>query len=188
MKYNELYTRNTAPDFWDNDDNVSNCNCGSFALNLTSWFAPYLYDGAGKDFGEEDERFFLEDREWLMCDMLTNGCDKYEIMDCITERDWEFILKACPWLEPIRYEQISDDDRVIAYRLMFDDYGGSSCFDPEEDTDFHFRVLIDGKWWEKNGSGPIHLCEIDEDIEEPWKCGEWVYDGCIKYARFKEAV
>jgi hypothetical protein len=105
-------------------------------------------------------------------------------MEIILERDWEFILKTCPWIRPISKENIDPKDRVIAYRLMMEEVEPKE-FDPDLNTDFHFRVLIDGEWWEKNGEGPIHLCDSFTD-ESPWENGSLVYDSLIKYAKFKE--
>jgi hypothetical protein len=105
-------------------------------------------------------------------------------MDIILERDWQFILMTCPWLVPIQREDIDEKDRVIAYRLMLEDVDPEE-FDPDVNTDFHFRVLIDGEWWEKNGSGAVRYCGDFVD-EEPWSCVTWSYDSNIKYAKFKE--
>jgi hypothetical protein len=91
---------------------------------------------------------------------------------------------TCPWLIPIQREDINDKDRIIAYRLMLEDVEPTE-FDPDVNTDFHFRVCIDGEWWEKNGSSIIRYCGDFAD-ESPWHCETWAYDSNIKYAKFRE--
>ena len=112
---------------------------------------------------------------------------KEEIMASLIERDFEFILKTCPWLVPIDEDEISENDRVIAYRLSMEIPDEREEFDMDEDTDFHFRLFINGEWWEKNGASPIHkVAEPDTDI---WEVDEWlIYDGEIRYAKFREEI
>ena len=187
MKYNELYKRNSNPDFWDTDEAENWCNCGSFALNLTTWFAPYLDESEIDDMDDIDAYQYSDnERGQLMEELLLEGYDRDDVMDIILERDWQFILMTCPWLVPIQREDIDKKDRVIAYRLMLEDVEPTE-FDPDANTDFHFRVLIDGEWWEKNGSGAVRYCGDFAD-EEPWRCETWVYDSNIKYAKFREEV
>jgi hypothetical protein len=46
--------------------------------------------------------------------------------------------------------------------------------------------LKNGEWWEKNGAGPVHKVEEDEDEDGAWNVDDWlVYSGPIKYARFR---
>ena len=183
MKYNELYMRNTRPDFWEDDSNIYRCNCGSFALNLTTWFAPYLYESEIEDMDDDDAFMYGDnEREHYFKDLLEEGYDREDVMASVIEKDWEFILKTCPFLKPIRADEINDTDRIIAYRLMLEEVDAED-FDTEIHTDFHFRVCIDGEWWEKNGSGPIHSCGRFAD-ESPWHCADWVYDSEVKYAKF----
>lgn len=185
MSLKNLYERNTSPTFWGEEENLDNCNCGSFALDLTSWFAPYLEDWESA--GEEDECYLGSTRDEMMSSMAEYGCDAEEIMATIIETDWQFILEVCPWLEPITVNDIRPEDRVIAYRLYINT-DDSDDFDPDRDTDFHFRVMIDGVWWEKNGAGPIHrVSEVYDGFEEePWIIHSGlIYSGPIKYARFR---
>lgn len=186
MELDKLYTRNTQSKFWDDNKESYHLNCGSFALGVESWYCPYLED----DDELEDELWqysSTERRDWME-ELVSDGHELVDIMEDVIERDFEFILKTCPWLEPITREQISYEDRVIAYRLCIEIPNERDEFDCDECTDFHFRVLINGEWWEKNGGGPIHYVG-DEIDEEPWEVDDWlVYSGPIKYARFKEAV
>jgi hypothetical protein len=179
--------RNTRPDFWKTDKAEKSCNCGSFALNLTTWFAPYLDESEIDDMDDVDAYQYSDnEREHLIEELLWEGYDREDIMDIILERDWQFILMTCPWLVPIQRDDIDEKDRVIAYRLMLEETEPDE-FDADLHTDFHFRVLIDGKWWEKNGNGPIHTCGDFAD-EAPWHCETWMYDSGIKYAKFREGV
>ena len=122
-----------------------------------------------------------------MEELAREGYTAEEIMEAVIEKDFEFILKTCPWLSPIDEDEIDPKDRVIAYRLSIDMPEDKDEFDADDDTDFHFRVLLDGKWWEKNGGGPVHQV-VDPD-EEIWEVDEWLkYEGPIKYAKFRREL
>lgn len=183
MTIDTLYKRNSNPTLFY--DRPGDTNCGSFALNVTEWYTPYIID----NIGEDDELWQYEEQEraqWAY-DLFQEGYTAMEVMEAITSRDFEFILKSCPWLVPIREDEIDMRDRVIAYRLSIPEPVCIEDFDMEDDTDFHFRVLIDGEWWEKNGAGPVHKVEHPED--EVWEVDEWlIYNGPIRYAKFLEGV
>ena len=42
MQIDQLYIRNSDPALFEKDP--INTNCGSFALNVTEWYSPYLID------------------------------------------------------------------------------------------------------------------------------------------------
>ena len=181
---NQLYARNRDANFWDKDR--TNCNCGSFALNLTTWFTPYL------DNELEEERmpecdYTEEARDCFIEDCLDEGLSEEEIIEELIEKDWEFILAVCPFLRPIKLKDARPGDRVIAYRLMLrteEDSWGDRYI---SDQDFHFRVRIDGYWFEKCGSNSVVILrrgaeEGDWDYPSTHLC----YTGPIKYAKFVE--
>ena len=179
MNLSTLYKRNNNPGlFYDEPDET---NCGSFALNVTEWYYPYITsDSDSEDLWKYEE---YERENWAR-DLLMEGYSREEVMEDITERDFEFILKTCPWLVPIDESEIDTKDRVIAYRLSLEVPDDLDDFDMDDSSDFHFRVLIDGEWWEKNGAGPVHRVEQMNDI---WEVDDWlVYDGPIRYAKFVE--
>ena len=184
MELDKLYKRNSNPSLFD--EKPDDTNCGSFALNVTKWYTPYLTDDTYNDDAlcqyEEYER-----ERWVI-DMLSEGYSREEIMEAVTERDFEFILKTCPWLKSIDESEIDENDRVIAYRLSMEQPPDDpEEFDMDEYGDFHFRVMIDGEWWEKNGAGPVHL--IEDPDADVWEVEDWlVYDGPIKYAKFVEGL
>lgn len=163
------YTRNTDPFFWNT--NRKSCNCGSFALNVTSWFCPY----------DNDDEYTDKYRSSLIQEMFDEGFSKESIIDNILELDQEAILKACPWLEPVLLEETSIEDRVVSYRLYLDD----DDFFGNIDDDYHFRVRINGFWFEKCGEDPIRFLGTAAD-EEPWQVSHYlIYDSDVKYFRFK---
>ena len=183
MELNTLYNRNTQPKFWEENKESHSLNCGSFALGVDTWFCPYIED----DDELEDSLWMYsgtERRNWIE-ELVYEGHELEDIMVDVIDRDFEFILKTCPWLEPIDVEDITDKDRVIAYRLSMEIPECRDEFDCDEYMDFHFRVLLDGEWWEKNGGAPVHyVCDYID--EEPWVVEDWiVYSGPIRYARFK---
>ena len=184
MQLETMYTKNIQPKFWAENKNNCRLNCGSFALGVDSWYSPYIDDDDDLD-ADMWEYSYSDRKEWIE-DMVYEGYDLYEIIEYVVERDFEFILKTCPWLEPIQKEDISNEDRVIAYRISLNIPEERLEFDADEDMDFHFRVQINGEWWEKNGSGSAHFVSNEID-EEPWEnCEFLIYDGAIKYARFRK--
>lgn len=182
MQIDQLYIRNSDPTLFEK--NPTNTNCGSFALNVTEWYSPYLIDDVYIDDIDLSDYTEMDRNSWAY-ELVQEGYSVQEIMEYLIDKDWEFILKSCPWLVPIRKEEINPADRVIAYRLSLELPNELSDFDLEENGDFHFRVMIDGEWWEKNGGGPVR--KVEEMNEEPWEAAEWlVYTGPIKYAKFRE--
>lgn len=177
MELNKLYKRNTNPKLYEEDEYGT--NCGSFALGVEGWYCPYIEDD---DVDDELWQYTEYERLHWIEELVYEGHDREDIMLDIIEKDFEFVLKTCPWLEPIDEEEINDTDRIIAYRLSMEIPGERGEFDADEDMDFHFRVMIDGEWWEKNGATAIHKVE-DPDV---WEVDDWlVYDGPIRYARFR---
>lgn len=180
-KLNELYKRNSNPALFEEEP--SETNCGSFALNVTEWYTPYITE----DIDEDDEMWQFEEYErerWIM-ELLADGWSREDVMETVIDRDFEFILMTCPWLVPISEDEIDEQDRVIAYRLSMTVPDEVDDFDADACMDFHFRVLIDGEWWEKNGAGMVH--KVDYPDEDIWEVEEWlIYDGPIKYAKFKK--
>ena len=164
------YTLNKNTDFWKTHHD--GCNCGSFALNTTTWFSPY---GIG-DYTDEKRTSIIEEMMW-------EGYSREDIMDIILDMDVEAILEGCPWLESITLDEATAADRVVSYRLSFDE-DAFEC--GEIDEDFHFRVRINGFWFEKCGSEPIRFCGIYKE-EEIWKSSySLVYDSDVRYFRFKQ--
>ena len=164
------YTQNTNPQFWSNLH--TECNCGSFALDVTSWFTPY----------DNNDDYTNEMRNALIQEMYDEGYSKDDILDTVLELDKAEILEECPWLEVISLEEAEPQDRVIAYRLYID---SDSLDCGELDDDYHFRVRINGFWFEKCGQDPIRFCGAAAD-EEPWETRYLVYDSDIIYFRFKK--
>lgn len=179
MDLKKLYKRNTNPELYMEEEGEQ--NCGSFALGIDGWYTPYIIE----DVDEDDAlwKFQEYEREHWVMELLADGWSREEIMEDITERDFEFILKTCPWLVPIDEDEIDKNDRIIAYRLSLEIPDNPEDFDMDDYGDFHFRVLIDGEWWEKNGAGPVH--KVEDPDNEVWNVDDWIiYDGPIKYAKF----
>ena len=177
MELNKLYKRNSNPKLYE--ENVYGTNCGSFALGVEGWYCPYIED----DNVDDDLWPYTEYERinWIE-ELVREGHDREEIMEDIIDRDFDFILMTCPWLIPIDEDEIDKKDRVIAYRLSMEIPNEREEFDADEYMDFHFRVMIDGEWWEKNGATEVHR------VEDPssWEVDDWlVYDGSIRYAKFR---
>ena len=181
MKFREIYERNDKPDFWDTHH--EECNCGSYALNLTSWFAPYLNEDEIDEYDENDAICFsCFERDGRVIAAIKRGETREDILEEAIQWDWEFILKSCPWLVPTNLAAVAPEDTIIAYRLYMSDDELWTAEEIVEDMDFHFRVRRGGVWYEKCGSSKVKELG-DIDIEEPWECGAITYDGPIRYAK-----
>ena len=151
-------------------EKIRQYNCGSFALNTTDWYCP---------FNEEEENNRLS----LIREMYDEGFSREAILESLLEIDQEFILDSCPWIEPIFLSEAKADDRLIAYRLFLD---RDMLEAGEVDEDYHFRVRINGFWFEKCGEEEVRFCGTVAD-EQPWKTTSYlVYDSDVKYFRFKK--
>jgi hypothetical protein len=174
-----LYKRNSNPKLYE--ENVHGTNCGSFALGVEGWYCPYIEtDDVDDEFWQYTE---YERGNWIE-ELVQDGHNRKEIMEDVIDRDFEFILMTCPWLVPIDKDEIDGKDRVIAYRLSMEIPSEREEFDVDECMDFHFRVMIDGEWWEKCGATAVQ--KVLYPNYEEWEIDDWlVYDGPIRYAKFR---
>lgn len=143
-------TYNRDPKYWETKR--TNCNCMAFALNAIGWLVPYE---------DDDERFYGA------LDLLYEGVSVEDVMETFLEQDLDYLLSNFPELVQVDYETAMaapSSTRVIAYRvgLVYDD-----DLPDEMDTDFHFKVRIDGRWRDKMGTGPVEDCALISD--EPWE-------------------
>ena len=170
MSQQRFYIPNRNPKFWHKKR--PEYNCGAFALNTPSWVAPF----------DNDDHYTEEARQNLIKEMMDEGFDRKTIMETVMIMDQESLLAACPWIEPVLPEEIRPEDRIVAYRLCLDE----DAFEAGEiDDDYHFRVRINGFWFEKCGRDPIRFCGLKAD-EEPWRTTPYLlYDSEVKYFRFK---
>ena len=138
-------------------------NCGGFALSVYDWVCPYIQtdDDDANDCHEGE--YTDAEREMLMQIMLANGWSREEIEEEILQKDVNFLLNQYPFLTPVNLSDCALDDTVVAYRIFIEPDTDSYFID---DTDFHFKVRINGFWFEKLGSDVIHLCQLDDD--KPW--------------------
>lgn len=161
----------------------STLNCGSYALDVDTWFHPY------SNWDEDDERepwdvWTYDEREDDVKYYYEQGCSETEIYEYIMEKDADEILRQCPWLRQCDPETCDDGRRLIAYRIGIDweAYEQDDYFD----TDFHFRLRENGVWKEKNGSGAVHRVYDAENFDEPWEASAMTYDSPIIYFCFRE--
>ena len=170
MSVRKFFIRNHNPKFWRKER--TDCNCGAFALDTPTWVSPY----------DLDEQYTEQARQDLIQEMMDEGFDRETIMETILLADQEALLSACHWIEPVLKEEIQPQDRVIAYRLMLE---SDAFHEGEIDDDYHFRVRINGFWFEKCGQDPIRFCGTCAD-ESPWQVTPYlVYDSEVIYFRFK---
>lgn len=141
-----------------NQDNTyqSEYNCGGYALRTFSWFYP---DDAGTGFD-------WAEREDVIQEMICDGYDDEDIYEVILNRDVEYMLKVLPTLsiykgDPKTYQE-KEGEELIAYRIYINT-------EEDDDNDFHFMVLRNGHWREKNGNQNIKFCL------PPWRGSVWSY-------------
>lgn len=119
--------------------------------------------------------------------MYYEGFGREEIMEVVLQKDQEEILRACPWIEPILPNEIQPEDRIIAYRIgieFCDTIWSENCFD----DDFHFRLKINGLWFEKNGEDEVKLC-AEQDVTKIWHGDQYlIYDSDIIYFKVVEEI
>lgn len=119
----------------------------------------------------------------MIRDMYEEGFSKEAIMEAIMVLDQESLLRSCSWIEPVLPEEISPNDRIVAYRLFLDETALEFGIVEE---DYHFRVRINGFWFEKCGHDPIRFCGTELE-EGPWITTPFlIYDSDVCYFRFKE--
>ena len=157
------YSKNNDPRYWEGVRTES--NCGSYALNVIEWVAPYGYS---EDYGDFD-------RDAIMWDIYEETRDEEYTADIILERDWEELLHMFPCLRPVALCETTPDDVVVAYRV------GVHYEESEDnlDHDFHFRLRENGVWSEKCGRRMVQLCDEDD----PWELDDgFTYNSRIMYA------
>lgn len=145
------FVKNTDPGFWEQD--LPWCNCGGLAFNIKTWYSPEwkYHEVLPPEFFDIDE---YAEHLWL------EGYETWEIANQIQGIYLEGILED--FGDKVRV--LNDDggwdsdEELIAFRVRSGYYDG----DYTADVDFHFKVLRDGIWIEKNGSNDVHTCDEDE--------------------------
>ena len=139
------YTRNRDLNYYET--NRGRANCGSYALRLNEWYDPEEYV----------ENLVDNTYDWIE-NLYISGYADWEIATYYGERLLEGMLKEFDGeLEPCVGDIIDDDNveliALCAWCIYDEDYGS--------DWDFHFKVYRNGKWMEKNGTGPVMQCDED---------------------------
>lgn len=163
MKYN------TDKHFWEKKR--PNCNCGSFAFDLDSWYTPGSLSGDKDDDDEDTIYDFIEDL--YECghneDSIANKLLQryaHKVAEDFGDSVYGFTLKE---IDPYK---LDDDEELIALRA------GVSIQDDrylDLDYDFHFKVFRDNRWYEKQGATEVHVCLLDV-----W-CGSMEYNSVTAY-------
>lgn len=169
--YNIKGTRNS-----DNTDKYE-YNCGGYALNTFSWYEPYDID--------------IDDIEDEIAEYIDKGLSKQEIYEILLDRFTSKLLSEFDNLRLIKdNSEVKEDERLVYFRYFYelvsdfdDNWQGTEDSYDYIHSDFHFRFYEDGHWYEKNGSGPIHTCDGDENDGPVWFCGVNLYDSpIVKFA------
>lgn len=140
------YTRNSDLTYYETHRHEA--NCGSYALRLNEW---YDLD----EYFEDTTGYYID--EWI-AEKSEEGYADYEISTMYGEiliqgilEEFEGELELCNGWPPK-----TDNVELIAFSTYC--YANSSKY---SDYDYHFKVLRDGKWMEKCGSGPVEECTED---------------------------
>lgn len=158
-------------------------NCGGLALRTYTWVTPY-YE-VDEDKPEGQEWYTQEAREeWIEYLAKCKFSDE-EIEDMVAESDAAHLLLKFDFLEKIDYTDITKDGRYIAYRVfVITDTGDGSIYD----TDFHFKVCINGFWYEKLGDGRVRLCDLDPGDAWDYPDSDLCYTSRIIYFRDRRGI
>ena len=149
-------------------------------MGVYDWILPY-------DRGDE------EDEEDARCDFVYNKNQEgdytnTDLANMLLEEDIEYLLETYEDLidNLDSLEEADDDDIVIAYRVcVYNNVDWFDCCDVV--TDFHFKLRVDGQWYEKQGGAPVHECDLKPD--EFWYIpgdDEIEYNSDIHYFRRKK--
>ena len=140
------YTVNSDPTYYNQFNGKA--NCGSFALRLKEWYDPEV------EFIDE----VGDISDWIRDMIEESDYTEYELSeiysDCLVKRilyDFEGEIEHCEGYPPE-----TDDKELIAfstYCLYDGEYGLS---------DFHFKVLRDGVWQEKQGTNTPQICDEND--------------------------
>jgi len=150
--------KNTNPNLWNEESKLSRYNCGSLAFDVSIWYSPeWILEEKFEDIAYVDE---LAERMW------EKEFFPEEIADIYANLYLEAIL--IDFKDEVSVydssKSIKEDEELIAFRVGSGEINEDGYY--ESDIDFHFKVFRNGKWIEKNGSGDVHNCEVDD----------WIYD------------
>lgn len=150
-------------------------NCGGFALKRNEWVTPYDRFNSTKNGWTAWNR-----DKWLMGYVYQHK-DRRQVMRELITKDTNYLLTTYPELTQVKFDDCSISDRLIAYRVSL----------PEDlthfnvnDVDFHFRVRIRGRWYEKPGADEVARCT--DAVFAPWVSeeDELVYDSPIVFFKY----
>ena len=91
--------------------------------------------------------YALNIKEWYDNELYENYADIEDWVDCLLYEGYEL-------REVTSIDDCAQNEEIIAFRTYVD-------LDFYEDFDFHFKVLRNGEWSEKNGNGPVHTCTLE---------------------------
>ena len=155
-------------------------NCGGFALKTFNWLTPYT-----DEVDDDNDPYTEVDREDFIDSLYEDGFDDNFVSYELVFEDTHHILKRFPFLEQIELEDARPEDTIIAYRVFTK---WDESYDCVADTDFHFKVRLNGFWFEKMGGGEICLCDLNPDEKQAWIYNDdWAYISPIVYFRDKRA-
>ncbi len=173
--YNTKRIRNSS------NTNLSDYNCGGYALNTFSWYEPYN----GEDVEEIEEE---------VAEYLDEGWSVEQIYEFLASQFVDYMIHDIKGLRLIdNNDEVKKDERLIYFRFLiglvsnFDDNWEGTPDDYDYvHVDFHYRFFEDGHWHEKNGVGDLKTCDGDAD-NSVWVCGANTYDSpIIKFALKKQ--
>jgi len=148
--------------------NISNYNCGGFALRTHDWYCPDA---------------------WMRCrnNSFDTEQEVYNLFeDCVND-----MLKDFPRLTRISHpEDYTGNETLVGFRFAIldsDDFADEDAMEEANDEydrnegdiyyaadDFHFVTRVEGTWYHKPGSNFIEVYEGDPTDE----CQEWEHYPC----------
>lgn len=170
-------------------NNKLSYNCGGFALNECSWITPWVSD----DYDDYDDLIYDDNNNIFNLNYTyengyTNSYRKHliytlskhlsydQITNIILENDADYLIKTYSYLQRCELENTNACDKIIAYRIFYKLDENNMVID----YDFHFKVRIDGCWYEKLGGNVIQYANLDD-----WDYSELCYNSATIY--FKDS-
>lgn len=154
--------RNLSSQYWKK--NQTQCNCASFALNVRGWWKPYNESEIALDA--------------YMRDICIHHSFK-ALPKRMLKKNVKYMLSCFPELTQVTFEEykkLPKDVDVIAYRIGFLYHDVSDI-----EFDFHYKLRVDGQWYEKRGGYPVSKCKLKAGQIWEIPFDDMVYDGPIVY-------
>ena len=142
-------------------------NCYGYAFGVKNWLYPYYFD--------EDDYYGFHSE---VMNRIRDGESEKDIETFILDWTKDYMLES--WGQSLRVihnlEELRGGEEAVAYKICFrlptkENFSDILLADysPYYYFDFHYRVLRNGGWHEKQGRGYPNIASTFETLFLPWK-------------------